>query len=57
MVMGATTRLSVSDFLLIVMLLSLPRKKKKKLTLNYVYPVTLDSLVCFSENALLCCYS
>lgn len=24
----------------------------EKLTLNYVYPTTLESLVCFSENAL-----
>lgn len=33
------------------------KKKEKKLTLSYVYPMTLDSLVCFSENARFVLYS
>lgn len=37
--------------------LPLHPKKKKKLTLNHVYHLTLNSLLHFSENILVfCCY-
>lgn len=52
MAMVATSRLSVSDFFPSS---SCSPLYTEKLTLNYVYPATLESLVCFSENSPLSC--
>lgn len=49
MVVEATTRLSVSDFILILC----SSHYQEKSALTHVYPLTLDGLVAFSENTLL----